>query len=159
MCLSILLIVLAHAFHLSTSEINYDHKSKSIQISTRIFIDDLESELKVNGFTNLHIGTQKETANADSIVFEYIMQNLIIKIDDEVKDNFFVGKELSEELDAVWAYVEIPLSERRTQVSVYNSILTKLFDDQRNMVVIKVDNKMVEHEILDFDTRNVIVEL
>ena len=40
------LLCLAHPFHVSVSDIKYKEEQKAIQISTRIFLDDLEVALQ-----------------------------------------------------------------------------------------------------------------
>ena len=156
--LSILLFIylnFLHAFHLSKTEVNFDTKSQAIQIASKVFIDDLELDLQYNGFKDLKIGTDYEVTYADSLIADYFQKNLLISVDDQVNSNqFFIGKELSEDLIAIWAYIEIPLEKMPSSISVKNTILNRVFDDQKNMVQIKRDNKLIEHSILDVKSFN-----
>ncbi len=145
----IIILSLAHAFHLSKTEVNYDTKSNSIQIASKVFIDDLESELKYEGFSHLNIGTSKEKSNVDSILHVYFIKKLCFSSNGKTLSQEFVGKEMSDDLLAVWVYIEVPIKKALGEVKINNTILTKMFDDQQNMVIIKRDNKMIQHEMLN----------
>lgn len=143
-------INLMHDFHLSKTEINFDTNTKSIQVATKVFIDDLELDLQYDGYRNLNIGTDKEVPQTDSLIADYFIKHLLISTNksSELKQ-FYIGKELSEDLIAIWAYIEIPVEEAPSAIFVKNTILTKIFNDQKNMVLIKKDNRLIDHSILD----------
>jgi hypothetical protein len=146
----ILTFAFLHAFHLSKTEINFDEPSMSLQVASKIYIDDLELHLGLDGYKYLKIGTQKEHRLSDSLILNYIQNHLIIKTDNPQKLNYnYLGKELSEDLLAIWLYIEIPLQEKPAQLEIKNSILTDYYDDQKNMVIVKRNNKMIEHTMLD----------
>lgn len=145
----ILLFSVLHAFHLSKTEINYDVQSNSIQIASKVFIDDLESELKLSGYNKLQIGTSLEKSNVDSIIHIYFDQHLSVILNDKKLNSNFIGKELSGDLQAVWVYIEIANVENFNEVKINNTILVELFNDQQNMTIIKRNNKMIEHKMLN----------
>ncbi len=148
-----------HAFHLSNTEINYNEDSNSLQIASKVFIDDLEDELKLHGHTKLHIATPREAENVDSILFEYFFENLQFRTDVEHKEMEFIGKETSEDLIAIWVYIEIFLADQPSQLQIKNTILTDLYDDQKNMIILKKNNKMIEHETLDYKNTELNISL
>ena len=54
----------------------------------------------------------------------------------------FIGKEISEDLVAVWCYLEIENIERFNKIHVKNNILLEVFEDQKNIIsVIGPDRK------------------
>ena len=59
------------------------------------------------GFDSLYICTEKEAESAEGLIAEYLKNNLVISIDDEVVEFEFLGKEISDDLIAVWCYLEI----------------------------------------------------
>ena len=61
-----------HEFHLSNTIVNYNSEEKAIQITMRIFIDDLELALQGIGHDSLKLCTSKEKQSAEQHVFEYI---------------------------------------------------------------------------------------
>ena len=96
-----------HEFHLSKTTINYDTEERAIQISTSLFIDDLElALLEEYDQDSLKICTRKERKDAELWMHEYLKEKLIVTIDDTKLELTFLGKEQSDDLLAVWCYLE-----------------------------------------------------
>ena len=68
----------AHDFHISRCEINYETTSGDVQISAHIFIDDLEDAIKSTNKKQVYIGTSKEIADCDLMIESYIKNKLKI---------------------------------------------------------------------------------
>ena len=129
-----------HEFHLSNTEIRYNVEESALQITFRIFIDDLEKTLANYGFENLNICTEKEAETADGLIEDYLRKNLVISIDSEIMEFDFLGKEISDDLIAVWCYLEILNVFPKEKIEVENNALFETFDDQKNIVRIKMDS-------------------
>ncbi len=125
-----------HEFHLSKSLIEYAEDEKAIQITMHLFIDDLEDALKLKGIEKLYICTDKEAANAEEEVYKYLQENFSISIDNQALEYAFIGKEISEDLLAVWCYLEVTNVETFQQMEVMNRSLLEAFDDQKNLISI-----------------------
>ena len=140
-----------HEFHLSKTTVNYNTEEMAIQVSTRIFIDDLELSLKELGYDSLKICTRKEKENAEQLIQEYINEHLIIKMDGSDLEFSFLGKEQSDDLAAVWCYLEAYDVKAFNEMSVSNTILISQFDDQKNITMIQVDKERVAHLLFTSD--------
>ena len=126
-----------HEFHLSKCTIDYKEAEKSIQISLHVFIDDLEQALEEQGLEKLYIGTEKESKEADAYLKKYFDQRLAISINGkDDKERKFLGKETSEDLTAIWCYIEITEVKKLESIVVKNQILQEIFDDQKNITKI-----------------------
>jgi len=147
-----------HEFHLSKTTINYNTEEMAIQVSTRIFIDDLELSLKDSGYDSLKICTRKEKENAEQLIQDYINEHLKVKIDDSDLEFTFLGKEQSDDLAAVWCYLEAYDVEAFNKMSVSNTILISQFDDQKNITMIQVDKEKIAHILFTSDHTNETVE-
>lgn len=121
-----------HAFHTSLTEIQYNVKEKSLEISIRMFTDDLEAALtKANNGQKVMIGGKND--NSEVILNKYIQQHFAIITPQKQKKTLTVlGKEL--EGDATWVYVEIPNSQDFKGHILYNNLMQEMFDDQTNLV-------------------------
>ena len=121
-----------HAFHTSLTEIQYNAKEKSLEISIRMFTDDLETALtKANNGQKVMIGGKND--NSDAVLNKYIQQHFAIITPQKQKKALTVlGKEL--EGDATWVYVEIPNSQDFKGNILYNNLMQEMFDDQTNLV-------------------------
>jgi len=129
-----------HEFHLSNTEVRYNIEESALQITSRIFIDDLEMTLANYGFDNLYICTEKEAESAEGLIAQYLKNNLVISVDDKVMEFEFLGKEISDDLIAVWCYLEILDVSPKEKIEIENNTLLETFDDQKNIVRIKMDS-------------------
>ncbi len=134
---------------MSKSEIHYTAEENAIQMSVHIFVDDLESALKEKGVDSLFIATEKEVDNANTFISSYLNQTLNIKVDDQTKEAQFLGKEMSDDLMAIWCYLEILEVPDCASVSISNRILFEMFDDQRNIVKYSTDTGKKDYYIFD----------
>lgn len=130
-----------HEFHISKTLIEYNEKENALQFTVHIFIDDLEEALRQQGADKLFICTEKESEKAEAYIYKYLQQKLKIKLDDKAVDYTFVGKEASEDLVAVWCYLEIENIEPFKKLYVKNNTLVEAFDDQKNIISISGPNK------------------
>lgn len=134
--------VTMHDFHLSKSTVNYDEPSSTIQVSTHLFIDDLEVAL---GNKTLNIGTDKEDRYADLYIAEYIEKHFLFIASDTLKYQF-LGKEVSQDYTAVWCYFEVPV-DTPAKLTVVNNVLIETFMDQQNLVTFQKHGERVSDKI------------
>ena len=121
-----------HAFHTSLTEIQYNTKEKSLEISIRMFTDDLETALtKANNGQKIILSGKAD--NSDAVLSKYIQQHFgIITPQKQKRPLNVLGKE--SEGDATWIYVEVPNSQDFKGNILYNSLMQELFNDQNNLV-------------------------
>ena len=140
-----------HEFHLSKTTINYNTEEKAIQVSTRIFLDDLELSLKELGYDSLKICTRKEKENAEQLIQDYVNEHLIVKMGGSGLEFTFLGKEQSDDLAAVWCYLEAYDVSTFTEMSITNTILISQFEDQKNITMVQIDKEKVAHLLFTSD--------
>ena len=121
-----------HDFHTSLTEINFNPKTGSLELSVRVFTDDLELTL-----TNFNKGKlvkiEDPEATVDPLIEQYIRKNLaLISPDKDVKFGKFYGKE--KEADATWIYLVIFDCKQVKNFTLYNTIMQEMFEDQTNLV-------------------------
>ena len=138
-----------HEFHVSKCQIEFNLQEKALQISMHIFIDDLEDALRKQGSGKLFIGTEKESAEADMHFFQYLNSHFKLKVNDQDVEYDFVGKETSEDLQAIWCYLEITNIEAVKSIVVENSLLMEVFADQKNIIHIMMPNKKQGYFMLE----------
>ena len=139
-----------HEFHFGKFEIEHNEENSSLEVSMYLFLDDLEEGItKKEGIKDLNLCTDKETNEATQGMIDYISSNFLIYNNDEKLQMNFIGKELSDDLTAVWCYMEILLPNQIGEISISNSVLMELFEDQKNLVRFKSDKNGKIHKILD----------
>ena len=134
--------LLVHPFHVSVTEIKYKEDQKTIQISARIFLDDLELGLRE------YVGNDKLDIMAESS-WDFIEENLgkylirRIRLWDEKGKPYelnYLGAEIEE--DVMWCYIEIEKVKKLRQVKISNSILHEVWADQENLVHFRAFDKV-----------------
>ena len=130
-----------HEFHVSKVQVDYNVAEKAVQISMHIFIDDLEEALRKQGVNALYFCTKKENEKADMHLEAYLHQCFQLEIDGKAVTYEYIGKEPSEDLAAIWCYLEITNIADLQELSISNSVLMEVFDDQKNIIQITKSGK------------------
>ena len=61
----------------------------------------------------------------------------------------FLGKEPSADFQALYCYLEVPLSKPLESFRLSNDLLLEIFEDQKNMVIVSRNRKQVGHFVYD----------
>lgn len=128
-----------HKFYVSLTQIEHVPEKRSIQIITRIFIDDLEQAIREQYDNEVTLGVDNEDDSVDDYVQSYLKEKIVIKIDDQQVSFKFIGK--SYDLDIVKCYLEIEDIEKIKSFEISNHVLFDLFPDQQNIVKTKINSK------------------
>ncbi len=122
-----------HPIHISVTEINYNEKSKSLQITSRIFIDEMELGVRAQRHEpELDILEPKNGVVTKQLIANYLAAHFKIKIDGKPAKINFLGYE-KEDISFV-SYLEIENIKKAKTIEVMNDIITEIHDDQSNMV-------------------------
>ncbi len=138
-----------HQFHISKTDVTFKPTEKTLQITMHIFIDDLEKSLEKQGQTKLYIGTEKETKEANSLIIKYLQNNFFVKLNNKPITYDFLGKETSNDKQAIWVYLEVKNVKDVKNMFVENKILTETYSDQKNIVQINIPSKKQGYFLLD----------
>ncbi len=133
-----LLAFSAHKYYISLTKIDFKPTKKSVQITMRFFIDDIENTLQNRYNIPFELATKQENKKADFYLDKYIHQKFKIHINGEEKMSTYLGKEY--ENDVVYFYLEINGIEQIEQIQVQNNMLMETFEDQENYVKLDVNN-------------------
>lgn len=130
----------SHPFHVSICDIDYDPSSRSLKITHRIFVDDLESVWQgTEGIQDIFMDASKSN-QLDSLIQAYLKKNFSLVVNGKVQTNNYLGHET--EGDVIWIYLEVVKVKKLQSIKVKNSILLDNFDDQTNFVHINYSGKV-----------------
>ncbi|HFS67321.1 MAG TPA: hypothetical protein ENK67_03825 [Flavobacteriia bacterium] len=127
-----------HKTHISLTKIVYKKESKTLQITSRLFIDDIENALRKKFNDAIELDTKKDTAKTDELLQKYFTEYLHISLNGHHIKLQFLGKEY--EQDIVYIYFEIENVAPFNEISIQNTLLFELFDDQQNITKIQIGN-------------------
>lgn len=139
--LSLLSMTVAHKFYVSVTNIRYSEAEETFQITTRVFIDDLEAVLLERYGVKTSLATDAEVNDANAYIEKYLNRKMVFKVNGEHVPYTFLGKEY--ETDIAICYLELPvgpLSEIST-LEIQNDVLTDMFEEQQNVVHFRIADK------------------
>ncbi len=132
---------LAHPFHVSVCDIEVNSEKQTLEISQRIFLDDLETALrKTPGWEALDVTKPADEALFNNLMKKYITDHIAINVNGQRVQLTYLGHE--READAMWCYIEATGVKNVNSIEVKNTILLETYDDQVNLVHIKNKGKI-----------------
>jgi len=127
----------AHKFYVAVFQLDYVPQKKAVQVTSRIFIDDLEAALDKKFSQKLYIGTPKETAMANGLLKQYLTDNIHIKINGTAQAVKFLGRETED--DVLICYYTLPATSKIKSVEVSNTVLFEAYSEQQNIIHTRVN--------------------
>lgn len=147
------MIAVMHPFFVSVIEINHNTKEATVEISVRIFTEDLEKTLQKYATHKMDIINPTDKALLEKQINQYISQKLKLKINGQSLTLNYIGHEIQKE--SVWTYFEVTKIAEIKKVEIDCTLLYDFEKSQSNIIHIK--NKGVDKSYkLDFP-KNVIV--
>ncbi|GAB3415278.1 hypothetical protein GCM10027516_06890 [Niabella aquatica] len=128
----------------------YDAKSKKVEISTKIFTDDLETILAKLYRQKTDLSAKALRPQMTVLIDKYITSHLSVKNGDKVLPLNLLGWELDREAVYVYTVANAPVFDPKN-ITVEKTVLYDLFDDQVNIIHFiyngrRISNKLVYPE-------------
>ena len=121
-----------HKFYVSTTIIEENVLSNTLEITVKIFTDDLEDVLEKSSGEILFLGSEKEHEEADRFIQDYLSQHLRMSFNDRASNPVYLGKEI--EFDLSYLYFEISPRPEFSVLILENDLLVDLYPEQVNIV-------------------------
>lgn len=121
-----------HPLHVSTTEIEFNSKEKSLEISCRIFTDDFETVLAKQFKTKADLTKPAMHKAMDELIKKYMENHLKYNINGKIFNASYIGFEIDHEATNV--YLEVTNINSLQKLNLTNTILYDLFDDQMNIL-------------------------
>jgi hypothetical protein len=126
-------LLFLHPIHLSVSEINYSEKDKALQITSRIFLDDLELSIqKQLNKPDLDLLEPGKDLTTEKLISEYVLQHFSVKLDGKIQKLNFLGFERED--PAIICYIEIENIKKFKTIEIKNDVIMETHNDQSNLV-------------------------
>ncbi len=121
-----------HKFYVSIYQINYAHEKKTLQITSRIFIDDLNEAMASKYKKKIFLGEKNESAADVVLMKEYLSQNFTIKVNGQSKSIQFLSHEY--ESNVIICYYSIKDATKIKTIEITNTALFELFPEQQHII-------------------------
>jgi len=121
-----------HKFYVGVFQVNYAAEKKMLQITSRIFIDDLNNAMEKKYRKKTFVGTSKETQADIDLLKKYLTENFTIKVNGQSKTIAFLSKEIEAD-DVLVCYSRIKDVDKFKTLEISNTILVDWNAEQQNI--------------------------
>ena len=128
-----------HPIFVSVTEINHNAANKSLEISCKIFTDDLEQTLRQQNKIRIDLLNPASKQAMNVLVNNYIKKHLQLKVDDKAVVLEFVGFEQQEE--GIISYFEVKNMATVKKLDVTNTILYESRPQQMQIIHVMVNGE------------------
>ena len=128
-----------HKFYVSIYQINYVSEKKMVQITSRIFADDLNAVLNKKYKVKTHLGETLESEQDIILMKKYLLENMSIKINSKAQELNYLSSE--KEGNIIICYLKVKNTSKIKTFEIRNTCLLELNDDQQNIMQINIFNK------------------
>ena len=103
-----------------------------LQITTRIFVDDLNNAIGKKYTKKSNLGSENETVEDLNLLKRYFGEKLSFNVNGQVRHMLFLSKEM--EGDVLICYFTIKEIKKINSLEIYNSIITEGISEQQNIM-------------------------
>jgi hypothetical protein len=125
-----------HKFYMAVYQVNYAPEKKMLQITSRIFVDDLNKALEKKYNKKLNLGSEKESPEEILLLKKYFLEKFSVKVNGQSKTINFLSKEL--EGDVLVCYCSIKEITKINSIEIANTILIDWNSEQQNITHVTV---------------------
>jgi hypothetical protein len=127
-----------HKFYIGVYQVDYKQDKKEFQITSRVFIDDVEKALETKFKKKLNLATSKENKESEALIVAYFKEKFKISVNNKPQEMILLAKEYED--DVLICYHKISYSGKIKSLNIYNSILTEQFSEQQNLLHININS-------------------
>jgi hypothetical protein len=134
----------AHDFYISILTMEHDAGRKELKLTWRMTTHDIEHALapEVQG-RRLHLGGEQELPQAGELLRAYVLQHIDLRIDGAPVEVKYLGREV--EMEDMYCYLLVEDVGRFDSITVISTLLFDMFDEQENVVHLKVAGGTLTH--------------
>jgi hypothetical protein len=146
------MLSMAHPFFMSVIDISHNAKEASMEISVRVFSDDLEKTLEKYSKQQIDIHSPKDKAIIEKNLLAYMTERLKMSVNGKPVRFSLVGYE--QQMESTWCYFEIEKQPVVNQVAIDCSLLYDYETNQVNIIHVKSKGVQKTHK-LDYPKRDI----
>jgi hypothetical protein len=122
-----------HPIHVSISEVEHNQKVKALEITMRIFLDDLELSIRNNkNEPELDLLNPGQNRTIDQLVSEYLGEKVKVKVDKKTLPVNYLGSEMDG--PALICYIEVKNVKKFSTIEFTNRVIHETHQDQSNLI-------------------------
>jgi len=153
--LSFLLLWFPHTFYVSICEINYAPEEETLQVSWRLFADDLEWALTPEGDEYFYIG--HPDYDSEAMLKSYFDQHFFLIVDETRSSPTYIGHEFQGE--EIYCYFESSDFKPEAETELYIDVLSELYAEQQHYVHFQKNGQLIKTSLLSKASPSINFEL
>jgi hypothetical protein len=140
-----------HPFYIAVTEINLNTSDKTLEVTCKMFADDLEQIIEKNNRTQLDIASNKDKAIFDKYIPAYVKTHLSLSIDGKTGNLSYIGFE--KEKESAYCYFQVENISSVKDLDITDSLLHDFTSGQINIIHVTVNGKRLSTK-LDYPAKN-----
>ena len=136
-----------HPIYMSVTEIEHNAKDKTLEISCKIFTNDLETTLRQNYKGYVDLINPKDKAAMNKLVNEYIQKHLSIKLEGKTVTLQFLGYEQQEE--GIASFYQVNNVAAVKKIEITDTILYEYKKEQISLLHVIVNGNRKSNKLIN----------
>ncbi|KAF2518137.1 hypothetical protein E0W68_10385 [Flavobacterium salilacus subsp. salilacus] len=129
-----------HKFYVAIFQMDYIPEKNVIQMTSRVFTDDLELAFEKKYNKKFYLATSREISETKQYLEMYFAEKITVTVNGTVQPIKYLGKEIED--DVLVCYYTIPTPDGVTTINIKNTTLFDMYAEQQNMIHTNInDNK------------------
>ena len=129
----------AHKFYTAIFKIDFNENKKRIEVTTRIFVDDLNTAISKKYNRKMFLNSDKETEQDVAFLKKYLAEKINLKVNGKMQTMRFLSKEVEE--NVLICYFNCDAITKVKSFEITNTVLTEIYEDQQNIVQLNINSK------------------
>jgi hypothetical protein len=139
-----------HPFYISVIDIKQDTKTHNLNISIKLFTNDIETALKKTTAKSIDLLNPKSKPEMELELMNYIKQRFSINVNLKPTKFDFIGYEKEE--DAIWVYLEIKKINQPKTLKINTRLLYDFLPLQTNIVHAEINGVKKSSKVTNPDS-------
>jgi hypothetical protein len=127
-----------HPVHVTLTSIDFLPDTGTYNVFVRMYFDDFLTDSKLNGIVSDSVGFYAGTSESRDALEIYLSKKLIITVNEKTVSGKLTEMKVTE--NEISMNLEFNGVKKPVTIGVKNLILTDLYADQSNMVIVKVND-------------------
>jgi hypothetical protein len=139
-------VAVKHPFYIAVTEINHNAKDKTLEISCKMFAEDLEQILEKDYKAVLDITKDADKSRFDQYIPDYVGKRLSLSVDGKPVKLSYVGFE--QEKESAYCYFQVDNVPSLKKIDVSNSLLYDYNEAQINITHVTVNGNRQSNKLV-----------
>jgi hypothetical protein len=129
---------LFHPVHVTLTSIDYNPKKDTFQVFVRMYFDDFLRDCKLNGNEVQNNSFSDDNPSSMKTMEKYLSEKVILKVNEKLLSGKLITMNLSD--NEISINLDYKAVKKPKTITVKSLIMTSLYNDQSNMMIVRVNN-------------------